>query len=430
MFPNTASRSENDLNELADQQRQLIAQNALTLGFGADSSSYPNAQEQNRADLGEESARNEHMGVSNVPFETDKGHQIDTRRSISEMNHFVSDMLNRAEHNNGSEQAVIEQILEKRHEELQASMSPISPTLAQILADDEEEDVEASSKSLLSGAIVPRAHSDTTKASLSSSPPLKLEDASPTRTATPATQVSTPATQFSTPQEYRGRRIRDRTTGKISTPGFGTPLGAHHVMTTKNEAPPRVTKPKAKVAKPKAPKVSPALAPQILNPRFNVSANRPINSPSTLPAPTQPQSTVGTSRRPPYYTPTSQNPYPSPPAPKLDHKTPSISTGTPYHLLPASQPQPVSIPYYPPPATQPQWCTSIFCPMRHTHPAGPYLHRGQLSRTANPRWGFSDPPPEVWYAWVRVQRGVAEPFEAMAVDGFVGAHAWGRGLRL
>ena len=64
------------------------------------------------------------------------------------------------------------------------------------------------------------------------------------------------------------------------------------------------------------------------------------------------------------------------------------------------------------------------CPVQTSHSQGPYLQQGQVPRTWNPRWGYSDPPREIWEAWARVQQGCGRTWDLVRVDGFALSHSW------
>lgn len=69
-------------------------------------------------------------------------------------------------------------------------------------------------------------------------------------------------------------------------------------------------------------------------------------------------------------------------------------------------------------------CNDPECPLEGEHPTGMYLHKGEMPHTFNGEFGYSDPPPEVWYAWARIDelRGGETDFEM--VNGFSKCHFW------
>ncbi len=64
------------------------------------------------------------------------------------------------------------------------------------------------------------------------------------------------------------------------------------------------------------------------------------------------------------------------------------------------------------------------CPVQTPHNKGPYLQRGQIPRVWNERWGYSDPPREIWEAWVRIEQGCGRTWDEVEVDGFAFSHWW------
>ncbi|CAD6586394.1 MAG: hypothetical protein ASARMPREDX12_002352 [Alectoria sarmentosa] len=64
------------------------------------------------------------------------------------------------------------------------------------------------------------------------------------------------------------------------------------------------------------------------------------------------------------------------------------------------------------------------CPIKDQHGQGGYLQQGQIPRVPNPRWGYSDPPEEIWEAWWRVEKGTASSRDQVEVDGFAQSHWW------
>ena len=64
------------------------------------------------------------------------------------------------------------------------------------------------------------------------------------------------------------------------------------------------------------------------------------------------------------------------------------------------------------------------CPIQCPHNEGAYLQQGQVPRLWNARWGYSDPPREIWEAWVRVEQGRGSGWDEVEVDGFALSHWW------
>lgn len=81
---------------------------------------------------------------------------------------------------------------------------------------------------------------------------------------------------------------------------------------------------------------------------------------------------------------------------------------------------PVTEPYF----YDPDACISMQCPVGPAHPLGRYLARGHVPRTWNDYWGLSDPPHEVWQAWVRMHNGTAEDDDEFSVSAFSACHFW------
>ena len=73
--------------------------------------------------------------------------------------------------------------------------------------------------------------------------------------------------------------------------------------------------------------------------------------------------------------------------------------------------------------TTSQLCTGP-CPIQTPHNKGAYLHQGQIPRVWNARWGYSDPPREIWDAWVRIEQGRGRSWDEVEVDGFAASHWW------
>ena len=64
------------------------------------------------------------------------------------------------------------------------------------------------------------------------------------------------------------------------------------------------------------------------------------------------------------------------------------------------------------------------CPIQTPHNQGAYLQQGQVPRTWNARLGYSDPPREIWEAWVRIEQGCGRSWDQVEVDGFALSHWW------
>ena len=129
------------------------------------------------------------------------------------------------------------------------------------------------------------------------------------------------------------------------------------------------------------------------------------------------------------------HPRPSEDSPNLDPRLkshPKPSTSSAYNNAAGKKPQPTNPPnpHHPPRQntaflnTSSLLCTGP-CPLQTPHSQGPYLQRGQVPRTWNPRWGYSDPPREIWEAWARIERGCGRSWDRVQVDGFAVSHWWG-----
>lgn len=68
-------------------------------------------------------------------------------------------------------------------------------------------------------------------------------------------------------------------------------------------------------------------------------------------------------------------------------------------------------------------CTERDCPIEKYHYQGLYMYYGRPSSEMS-RFGFSDPPPEVWQALKRVQDKLPETGDKEMVDRFADYHAW------
>ncbi|KAL9067183.1 MAG: hypothetical protein Q9161_007079 [Pseudevernia consocians] len=64
------------------------------------------------------------------------------------------------------------------------------------------------------------------------------------------------------------------------------------------------------------------------------------------------------------------------------------------------------------------------CPVQTPHNRGAYLQQGQVPRAWNERWGYSDPPREIWEAWVRIEQERGSSWDEVEVDGFAFSHWW------
>ena len=64
------------------------------------------------------------------------------------------------------------------------------------------------------------------------------------------------------------------------------------------------------------------------------------------------------------------------------------------------------------------------CPIQTPHSQGAYLHQGQIPRTWNMRWGYSEPPQEIWESWIRIELGHGSSWDRVQVDGFALSHWW------
>ncbi len=64
------------------------------------------------------------------------------------------------------------------------------------------------------------------------------------------------------------------------------------------------------------------------------------------------------------------------------------------------------------------------CPIQTPHNQGAYLQQGHVPRVWNERWGYSDPPREIWEAWARIEQGHGRTWDEVEVDGFALSHWW------
>ena len=69
-------------------------------------------------------------------------------------------------------------------------------------------------------------------------------------------------------------------------------------------------------------------------------------------------------------------------------------------------------------------CNDEECPIEGEHSTGMYLHKGEMPHNFNSEFGYSDPPPEVWYAWARIEELRAGEAEFAMVNGFAKCHWW------
>ena len=70
------------------------------------------------------------------------------------------------------------------------------------------------------------------------------------------------------------------------------------------------------------------------------------------------------------------------------------------------------------------------CPINTFHFYGLYLHgrtideAKELPKEAHPKWGYSDPPPEVWDAYERIEQRKATDKDESLVEGFSSCHKY------
>lgn len=69
-------------------------------------------------------------------------------------------------------------------------------------------------------------------------------------------------------------------------------------------------------------------------------------------------------------------------------------------------------------------CTAPDCLLKHPHAKGRYLARGQVPRTWNEYWGYSDPPREVWRSWTKMVKVGPDEWDEALVKGFGECHFW------
>lgn len=69
-------------------------------------------------------------------------------------------------------------------------------------------------------------------------------------------------------------------------------------------------------------------------------------------------------------------------------------------------------------------CNDPECPIDGEHPMGMYLHKGEMPHAFNGDFGYSDPPPEVWCAWARIEELRGGEAEFAMVNGFAKCHWW------
>lgn len=91
----------------------------------------------------------------------------------------------------------------------------------------------------------------------------------------------------------------------------------------------------------------------------------------------------------------------------------------PHHHLPLSSPDNNDGP-----AAELLLCEDEECPIVGAHSVGRYLHRGEMPHAFNCDFGYSDPPPEVWCAWARIEELRGGEGEIAMVNGFAKCHWW------
>ena len=71
-------------------------------------------------------------------------------------------------------------------------------------------------------------------------------------------------------------------------------------------------------------------------------------------------------------------------------------------------------------------CDSEDCPIREHHKPGPYYHKGKPLEAEHDTWGESNPPPFIWKALEKYQKGRASAAEIYAVVMFqeLHSHEW------
>ena len=68
--------------------------------------------------------------------------------------------------------------------------------------------------------------------------------------------------------------------------------------------------------------------------------------------------------------------------------------------------------------------TAQSCPIQQPHARGIFLARGDVPRTRNGYWGYSDPPHEMWQAWNAIEQERATDIDRATVYGFAASHFW------
>ena len=71
-------------------------------------------------------------------------------------------------------------------------------------------------------------------------------------------------------------------------------------------------------------------------------------------------------------------------------------------------------------------CESDDCPVQEPHKRGPYFHNGKPLDTEHESWGESNPPPFIWKALDKFNKGRANAAEIHAVLTFqeLHSHEW------
>ena len=69
-------------------------------------------------------------------------------------------------------------------------------------------------------------------------------------------------------------------------------------------------------------------------------------------------------------------------------------------------------------------CDSEDCPIRERHKPGPYYHKGKALEAEHETWGESNPPPFIWKALDKYQKGRASAAEIQAVVTFQELHSY------
>ena len=111
-----------------------------------------------------------------------------------------------------------------------------------------------------------------------------------------------------------------------------------------------------------------------------------------------------------------------------DSKHPSTYTVDFFCTMPREEGSPSSFTYpiptnTPPYQRVPVECTKPHCPIRHFHYEGLYMDRG-MPCSKKSRFGFSDPPREIWQALQRTRAGQAQGKDDWMVKRFAEYHTW------